>query len=56
MPVNTANQLKAAAKNAGGGMNTNVYTDGFFDLAEDGALSVEISDSGEPVYTRIYIV
>jgi hypothetical protein len=55
MPVNAYNLPNAASKNTGGGMSTNIYAGGIFDLAEDEALYIEASYSGEPVYTSIHL-
>lgn len=55
MPVNAYNQPNAASGDTGGGMSTNIYAGGIFDLAEDEALFIEASYSGEPVYTSIHL-
>jgi hypothetical protein len=55
MPVNAYNQPNGASGDTGGGMSTNIYAGGIFDLAEDEAVYIEASYSGEPVYTSIHL-
>ncbi|MEE4661099.1 MAG: hypothetical protein V2J89_11570, partial [Halieaceae bacterium] len=55
MPVNAYNTPNAASSDTGGGMSTNIYAGGLFDLAEDEALYVEARFSGEPVYTSFHL-
>jgi hypothetical protein len=55
MPVNAYNTPNAASSDTGGGMSTNIYAGGLFDLAEDEALYVEAQFSGDPVYTSFHL-
>lgn len=55
MPVNAYNTPNAASTDTGGGMSTNIYAGGLFDLAEDEALYIEAQYSGEPVYTSFHL-
>jgi hypothetical protein len=55
MPVNGYNQPNAASSDTGGGMSTNIYAGGIYDLAEDEALYVEATFQGEPVYTSMHL-
>jgi hypothetical protein len=55
MPVNGYNEPNAASSDTGGGMSTNIYAGGLFDLAEDEALYVEATFQGEPVYTSMHL-
>ncbi len=55
MPVNAYNQPNAASSDTGGGMSTNIYAGGLFDLAEDEALYIEAHFTGEPVYTSMHL-
>jgi hypothetical protein len=55
MPVNAYNRPNAASSDTGGGMSTNIYAGGIFDLQEDEALYVEATCSGQPVYTGIHL-
>ena len=55
MPVNAYNTPNAASTDTGGGMSTNIYAGGLFDLAEEEALYVEARFSGEPVYTSFHL-
>jgi hypothetical protein len=55
MPVNGYNKPNAASSDTGGGMSTNLYAGGLFDLAEDEALYVEATFQGEPVYTSMHL-
>lgn len=55
MPVNAYNTPNAASSDTGGGMSTNIYAGGLFELAEDEALYVEAHYSGEPVYTSFHL-
>jgi hypothetical protein len=55
MPVNDYNQPNAASSDTGGGMSTNIYAGGIFDLAEDEALYVEARFTGEPVYSSMHL-
>ncbi len=55
MPVNGYNAPNAASRETGGGMSTNIYAGGIYDLAEDEALYVEATFWGEPVYTSMHL-
>lgn len=55
MPVNAYNTPNAASTDTGGGMSTNIYAGGLFDLAEDEALYIEAQYSGKPVYTSFHL-
>ena len=55
MPVNAYNQPNAASSDTGGGMSTNIYAGGIYDLAPDEALYVEATFTGEPVYTSMHL-
>ena len=55
MPVNAYNEPNGASSDTGGGMSTNIYAGGIYDLAEDEALYVEATFTGEPVYTSMHL-
>ncbi|RLQ22913.1 hypothetical protein DWB85_05585 [Seongchinamella sediminis] len=55
MPVNAYNTPNAASGDTGGGMSTNIYAGGIYDLGEDEALFIEAEFSGEPVYTSMHL-
>ncbi len=55
MPVNAYNQPNAASSDTGGGMSTNVYAGGIYDLEPDEALYIEATFTGEPVYTSMHL-
>jgi hypothetical protein len=55
MPINAYNQPNAASSDTGGGMSTNIYAGGIYDLAEDEALYIEATFQGEPVYTSMHL-
>lgn len=55
MPVNAYNQPNAASGDTGGGMATNIYAGGLFELAEDEALYIEAHFTGEPNYTSMHL-
>jgi len=55
MPINEYNKPNGASSDTGGGMSTNVYAGGIFDLAEDEALYVEATYTGDPVYTSMHL-
>ena len=55
MPINSYNEPNAASSDTGGGMSTNIYAGGIFDLGEDEALYVEATFTGEPVYTSMHL-
>lgn len=55
MPVNGYNTPNAASGDTGGGMSTNIYAGGIYDLAEDEALYIEATFTGDPVYTSMHL-
>ena len=55
MPVNGYNTPNAASGDTGGGMSTNIYAGGIYDLAGDEAFVIEARYSGEPVYTSLHL-
>ncbi len=55
MPVNAYNEPNAASSETGGGMSSNIYAGGMYDLGDDEAFYVEASYSGQPVYTSMHI-
>lgn len=55
MPVNAYNTPNAASSDTGGGMSTNIYAGGIYDLAEDEALYIEAEFTGNPVYTSLHL-
>ncbi len=55
MPVNAYNTPNAASSDTGGGMSTNIYAGGIYDLAEDEAFYIEARFTGEPVYTSMHL-
>lgn len=55
MPVNEYNKPNAASSDTGGGMSTNIYAGGIFELENDEALYVEASFQGTPVYTSFHL-
>jgi len=55
MPVNAYNRPNAASSDTGGGMSTNIYAGGIYDLQQDEALYIEATYTGEPVYTGIHL-
>jgi hypothetical protein len=50
MPRNDFNQPNAASLATGGGMSTNIYCGGIFELADDEALVIELHQPVEPQY------
>ena len=54
-PVNGYNKPNSASSDTGGGMSTNVYAGGLFDLAEDEALYIEATYTGDPVYVSVHL-
>lgn len=54
-PVNGYNKPNAASSDTGGGMSTNVYAGGLYDLAEDEALYIEATYTGDPVYVSVHL-
>ncbi len=55
MPVNAYNTPNAASSDTGGGMSTNIYAGGIYDLAEDEAFIIEARYTGDPVYTSVHL-
>ncbi|AQZ96493.1 hypothetical protein ACFSB1_10350 [Halopseudomonas phragmitis] len=55
MPRNTFNKPNAASLATAGGMATNVYCGGIFELADDEALIVELHQPVEPVYIGFHL-
>ncbi|MGI9288801.1 MAG: hypothetical protein ACR2P1_25665, partial [Pseudomonadales bacterium] len=55
MPVNAYNTPNAASSDTGGGMSTNIYAGGLYDLEDDEALYVEATFTGDPVYTSFHL-
>jgi hypothetical protein len=55
MPINEYNTPNAASSDTGGGMSTNIYAGGIYDLAEDEALLIEATFTGNPVYTSMHL-
>ncbi|MCX2982249.1 hypothetical protein EYC98_15410 [Halieaceae bacterium IMCC14734] len=55
MPVNAYNTPNAASADTGGGMSTNIYAGGIFELEPDEALYVEASFSGDPIYSSMHL-
>ncbi|MFT4520311.1 MAG: hypothetical protein ACI9JM_002713 [Halioglobus sp.] len=52
---NGYNKPNVASSDTGGGMSTNVYAGGLFDLAENEALYIEATYSGDPVYVSVHL-
>lgn len=55
MPVNEYNKPNGASGDTAGGMSTNIYAGGLYELAEDEALYVEATFTGKPVYTSMHL-
>lgn len=55
MPVNGYNKPNAASSDTGGGMSTNIYAGGIFELEDDEALYVEAHFHDNPVYTSFHL-
>ena len=55
MPINAYNTPNGASSDTGGGMSTNIYAGGIYDLKEDEAFLIEATFTGEPVYTSIHL-
>ena len=55
MPVNGYNVPNAASSDTGGGMSTNIYAGGLFDLGQDEALYIEATFTGKPVYVSFHL-
>jgi hypothetical protein len=54
-PINGYNKPNAASSDTGGGMSTNVYAGGIYDLADDEALYIEATYTGDPVYVSVHL-
>ncbi len=54
-PINGYNKPNAASADTGGGMSTNVYAGGLYDLAEDEALYIEATYTGDPRYISFHL-
>ncbi len=55
MPVNAYNTPNSASSDTGGGMSTNIYAGGIYDLAEDEAFYIEATFTGTPVYASMHL-
>ena len=55
MPKNAYNEPNGASSDTGGGMSTNIYAGGIYELEEDEALYIEATFTGTPVYTSIHL-
>jgi hypothetical protein len=55
MPRNAFNAPNAAAGATGGGMSTNIYAGGVYELAEDEALVIETRMPVEPMYIGMHL-
>ena len=55
MPINAYNTPNGASADTGGGMSTNIYAGGIYDLREDEALYIEATFTGDPVYTSMHL-
>ena len=55
MPVNAYNEVNSASSATGGGMSTNIYAGGIYDLADDEALYIEAKYDEQPMYTSIHL-
>ena len=55
MPRNAFNEPNAASGATGGGMNTNIYAGGVYELGEDEALVIESRMPVEPMYIGIHL-
>jgi hypothetical protein len=54
-PVNGHCKPNVASSDTGGGMSTNVYAGGLYELAEDEALYIESTFTGAPVYVSVHL-
>lgn len=55
MPINAYNKPNAASGETGGGMSTNIYAGGIYELAEDEALYIEATFTGDPIYSSVHL-
>ena len=55
MPINAYNTPNGASSDTGGGMSTNVYAGGIYELGEDEAFYIEATFTGDPVYSSIHL-
>ena len=54
-PENGYCKPNAASGDTGGGMSTNIYAGGLYDLRENEALYIEATYSGNPVYVSVHL-
>ncbi len=54
-PINGYLKPNAAGAATGGGMSTNVYAGGLYELKEDEALYIEARFTGNPVYSSVHL-
>ncbi len=54
-PVNGYNKPNCASSDTGGGMSTNVYAGGLYELNDDEALYIEARYTGDPVYVSVHL-
>ncbi len=54
-PVNGYNKPNAASSATGGGMGSNIYAGGIYDLADDEALYIEATFTGTPNYVSFHL-
>ena len=54
-PENGYNKPNCASSDTGGGMSTNVYAGGLYDLADDEALYIEATYTGKPIYVSVHL-
>ncbi len=52
---NGYNKPNVASSDTGGGMSTNIYAGGLFDLQDDEALYIEATYTGDPVYVSVHL-
>ncbi len=54
-PENGYCKPNSASSDTGGGMSTNVYAGGLYDLKDDEALYIEATYTGDPVYVSVHL-
>lgn len=54
-PINGYNKPNAASQDTGGGMSSNIYAGGMFELEEDEALYIEATYTGDPTYVSVHL-
>lgn len=54
-PENGYNKPNCASSDTGGGMSTNIYAGGLYDLDDDEALYIEATYTGDPVYVSVHL-